>query len=61
MKLFKVIDEDGFVLRVVRSRDEAKRLAALDKHIKVEVVKCDRRKVKGTYEWAYENVGEAWL
>ena len=52
-----MIDSDGYVLRIVKSRNEALHLQGFDKNIKVEIVKCSREKVKGTYEWAYQTVG----
>lgn len=59
--LYKVIDSDGYVLRIVKSRNEANHLKSFDKNIKIEIVRCDRRNVKGTYEWAYHTVGECLL
>jgi hypothetical protein len=61
MNLYRVIDSDGYVLRIVKSKNEAMHLKDLDKNIKIEIVKCSREKVKGTYEWAYQTVGECRL
>ncbi len=61
MNLYRVIDTDGYVLRIFRSRNEAMRMKDIDKNVKIEIVKCSREKVKGTYEWAYQTVGECRL
>jgi hypothetical protein len=61
MNLYRVIDSDGYVLRIVKSKNEAVHLKDLDKNIKIEIVRCDRKNVKGTYEWAYQTVGECRL
>lgn len=59
MNLYKVIDTDGYVLRIVKSKNEANYLKSLDRNIKVEIIRMQKEVVKGTYEWAYKNMGLA--
>jgi hypothetical protein len=60
MRIYKILDEDGQVYRVVKDTYERDRLLALDKRFKCDTIVMHKVKNQKTnrYEWAYKLVGE---
>lgn len=63
MHIYKILDEDGHIFRIVKDKYERDRLLALDKRFKCDTIKCTKLKDKKTnaYTWAYNKVGGALL
>jgi hypothetical protein len=59
-KLYKVLDEDGSVVRIFGYKEEAERFSRLDKCLKIQVVMMERkRNAENKFQWAYKLLGDA--
>lgn len=59
-KLYKVLDEDGSVVRIFGYKEEAERFSRLDKCLKIQVVTMERKKnAENKFQWAYKLLGDA--
>ncbi len=61
-KLYKVLDDDGSVVRIFGYKEEAERFSRLYKSLKIEVVMMERKKnAENKFQWAYKILGDALL
>ncbi len=61
-KLYKVLDDDGSVVRIFGYKEEAERFSRLDKCLKIQVVMMERKKnAENKFQWAYKILGDALL
>ena len=61
-KLYKVLDEDGSVVRIFGYKEEAERFLRLDKSFKIQVLMMERkRNAENKFQWAYKILGDALL
>jgi len=61
-KLYKVLDDDGSVVRIFGYKEEAERFSRLDKSLKIQVVMMERKKnTENKFQWAYKILGDALL
>ncbi len=61
-KLYKVLDDDGSVVRIFGYKEEAERFSRLDKSLKIQVVIMERKKnAENKFQWAYKILGDALL
>jgi hypothetical protein len=61
-KLYKVLDDDGSVVRIFGYKEEAERFSRLDKSLKIQVVMMERKKnTQNKFQWAYKILGDALL
>ena len=59
-KLYKVLDDDGSVVRIFGYKEEAERFSRLDKCLKIQVVMMERkRNAENKFQWAYKLLGDA--
>ena len=59
-KLYKVLDDDGSVVRIFGYKEEAERFLRLDKSFKIQVLGIERkRNAENKFNWAYKNLGDA--
>lgn len=59
-KLYKVLDDDGSVVRIFGYKEEAERFSRLDKCLKIQVVMMERKKnAENKFQWAYKFLGDA--
>jgi hypothetical protein len=59
-KLYKVLDDDGSVVRIFGYKEEAERFSRLDKCLKIQVVMMERKKnAENKFQWAYKLLGDA--
>lgn len=61
-KLYKVLDDDGSVVRIFGYKEEAERFSRLDKSLKIQIVMMERKKnAENKFNWAYKILGDALL
>jgi hypothetical protein len=61
-KLYKVLDDDGSVVRIFGYKEEAERFSRLDKSLKIQIVMMERKKnAENKFQWAYKILGDALL
>lgn len=59
-KLYKVLDDDGSVVRIFGYKEEAERFSKLDKSLKIQVVMMERKKnAENKFNWCYKLLGDA--
>lgn len=59
-KLYKILDEDGSVVRIFGYKEEAERFLKLDKSFKIQVLMMERkRNSENKFQWAYKILGDA--
>ena len=63
MNIYRILDEDGKIYRIVKDTYERDRLLSLDSRFKCDTIVCTKLKDKKTnsFTWAYNKVGEALL
>lgn len=63
MNIYRILDEDNQLFRIVKCKYERDRLLALDKRFKYDTIVCKKNfnKRENSYEWAYKRVGECLL
>jgi hypothetical protein len=61
-KLYKVLDDDGSVVRIFGYKEEAESFSRLDKSLKIQIVMMERKKnAENKFQWAYKILGDALL
>jgi hypothetical protein len=61
-KLYKILDDDGSVVRIFGYKEEAERFSRLDKSLKIQIVMMERKKnAENKFQWAYKILGDALL
>lgn len=59
IKLYKILDIDGSVVRIFSHKEEARHFANLDKCLRIETIKVFREKKKDNrFMWAYKILGQ---
>jgi hypothetical protein len=62
MKLYKIIETDGSVIRIFSYKEEAEKSLALDRSLKIETIKVFKKKLKdNVYIKAYTVLGDSIL
>jgi hypothetical protein len=62
MKLYKILETDGSVIRIFSYKEEAEKFLSLDRSLRIETIKVFKKKLKdNVYIKAYAVLGDSIL
>jgi hypothetical protein len=62
MKLYKILETDGSVIRIFSYKEEAEKFLSLDRTLRIETIKVFKQKLKdNVYIQAYTVLGDSIL
>ena len=59
MKLYKILETDGSVIRIFSYKEEAEKFLSLDRSLRIETIKVFKEQKKDNkFIWAYKILGD---